>query len=184
MMHSMQAIVVILLGVLFLTECVGDDEGASVPAGDAKEDALKIYNRVIAVTADCDASSAKLATALKGEDIVFAYRTADQVEGNCLGVRSALAEIEIPDSITGEHRKTVEESLRACQTTYLMKWSGAQTLKKVIDEGARPSALAELQETTESVERNQMLCAGGLAAVATSLGATEKELGIKGSGAK
>jgi hypothetical protein len=59
-----------------------------------------------------------------------------------------------------------------------MKWAGARKLKAIIDGDNRPSDLAELQDTTDQMQRAQLLCVGGLVSVATALGATEKDLGI------
>lgn len=176
----------IIAVILMLATCIGGGEkkeaagaGGIASTGNAKADSIEIYKAVIAATSDCDKSSAKLAGALKGNDLVFAYRAADQAEGNCLGTASAIRKIEVPDSIAGEHRKTVKDALEACSTAYVMKWDGAKKMKAVIDGDSSPSAIAELQETTETMQAGQLMCSGGLVAVATALGATEKDLGLE-----
>lgn len=177
--------------ILLLATCIGsedkkqaDDASTVASTGDAKADAIGIYKAVIAATSDCDKSSAKLAGALKGQDMVFAYRAADQAQTYCLGTGSALRKIEVPDSIKGEPRKSISDALEACSTAYVMKWDGAKKLKAVIDGDRSPSALAELQETTETMQHGQLLCGGGLVAAATALGATTADLGLEDGDAK
>lgn len=157
---------------------------AAAIKSDAKLDAIRIYKSVISTTADCDAASSKLAGALKAGEPVLAYRVADRAESVCLKVPGEIRAIEIPDSITGENRAAVESSIEACDHAYLMKWDAAKKFKAVIDGDTRPSALAELQETTEGIQGSQMVCGGGLVAVAVSLGATEADLGTDGIGKK
>lgn len=172
--------------ILLLATCIGGDDkkeadGAPGVAstGNAKADAIGVYKAVIAATSDCDKSSAKLAGALKGQDMVFAYRAADRAASSCLGTGSAIRDIEVPDSIKGEPRKSISEALEACSTAYVMKWDGAKKLMAIIDGDTSPSALAELQDTTETVQHGQLLCSGGLVAAASSLGATSADLGLE-----
>lgn len=165
-----------------------DAKVASLPAakstGDAKQDAIAIYKAVISATADCDISSKKMADAMQGGDMVFAYRTANTAEDSCLGTGSQIRKIKVADSIQGEHREAAEKALEACDTAYVMKWSGARKLKAIIDGDSSPSSLADFQETTELVQTGQMMCSGGLVVLATSLGASEADLGIADKSAK
>lgn len=159
-----------------------DKKAAAVATtGDAKKDAIAIYKAMLAATSGCDAASSLLAESLQGGDLVRAYRIADRAESACLSTPSEIRGIEVPESISGENRSTIEKALEACDNAYLRKWDAAKKFKSVIDGDASPSALAALEETTEGIQAGQMACVAGLMSVATSLGATSADLGIEDS---
>ena len=180
--------------ILLLATCIGGGDkkdtstasgtGTATATGDPKKDAIATYRAVLTATSGCDAASSTMADVMQRGDLVQAYRAADRAQDACLGTGGEIRDIDIPDSITGENRTALEKSLEACDTAYVMKWSGARKLKDIIDGDSSPSALADLQETTETMQQGQMLCVGGVIAVATSLGATEADLGIDGGKGK
>jgi hypothetical protein len=174
--------------ILLLATCIGrgDEKGTSAASGsskpaatgDPKRDAIATYKALLSATAGCDAATATMADVMQSGDLVQAYRAADRAQDACLGTGSEIRAIDVPDSITGENATALEKSLEACDTAYVMKWSGARKLKDIIDGDTSPSALADLQDTTEQMQQGQLLCVGGVIAVATSLGASEQDLGI------
>ncbi len=174
--------------VLLLATCIGGDKkdkdapaataGAAASPEAAKGDAIATYKAVIVATASCDAASSAMSNVMQSGDVVQAYRAADRAEEACLGTGSKIRAIDVPDNLSKEHRTAIEDALEACDTGYVMKWAGARKLKAIIDGDNRPSDLAELQDTTDQMQRAQLLCVGGLVSVATALGATEKDLGI------
>lgn len=178
----------LVVAILLLATCIGGSDKAGekapnggdgpAPAADAKADAIATYKAVISATSSCDAASSSMASVLQGGDLVAAYRAAERAESACLGTGSEIRDIDVPESVTGEHRSSLKNALEACDTAYVMKWSGARKLKDIIDGDGSPSALADLQETTETMQQGQLLCVGGLVSVATALGATEADLGL------
>lgn len=183
----------LVVAILLLATCIGgggdkadstSNAGAAAAPGDAKKDVITTYKAVISATASCDAASSTMASVLQGGDLVAAYRAAEHAENACLGTGSEIRGIDVPDSMSGEHRTSLKDALEACDTAYVMKWSGARKLKDIIDGDSSPSALADLQETTETMQQGQMLCVGGIVAIATSLGATEADLGLAAAGKK
>lgn len=173
--------VVFLIGMCSGSEGEGEATGkasAASATGDAKADAIALYKSVTATAAPCDAASSAMADTMQRGDLVPAYRAADQAESACLGTGSEIRKLEVPESITGEHRKTLEGALEACDTAYVMKWAGARKLKDIVNGDAKPSDMVELEDTTNQFQRGQMLCVGGLVAAATALGATSDDLGI------
>lgn len=176
----------LVVAILLLATCIGggdggkaastSKDGAVATPGDAKKDAIATYKAVISATSSCDTASATMASVLQGGDLVAAYRAAERAERVCLGTGSEIRKIDVPASLTGEHRSSLKDALEACDTAYVMKWSGARKLKSIIDGDSSPSAIADLQETAETMQQGQLVCVGGIVAVATSLGATEQDL--------
>lgn len=180
----------VIVGVLLLGTCMdgGDKEAGdaanpvATKTGDPKRDVIALYKSVLSITATCDAAGSAMAKVMQRGDLVPAYRAADETENACLGTGSEIRKIEVPESITGEHRKTLEDALEACDTAYVMKWAGARKLKDVVNGDAKPSDVVELEDMASQFQRGQMLCIAGLAAAATSLGATAADLGIEDQG--
>jgi hypothetical protein len=177
----------VIIAILLLATCVGGDdkiEGdaaktAASRTGDPKLDVIALYDSVKSTVAPCDAAASRMADAMQRGDIVPAYRAANQAEDACLGTSSEIRKLDVPGSVTGEHRKTLEEALEACDTAYVMKWSGARKVKNIVNGDAKPSDVVELEDTTKLFQSGQMLCVGGIVAAATALGATATELGIE-----
>lgn len=147
-------------------------------AANAKDLAIGLLKSVSNVAHDCDASASKMADAVKSGDLVFAYRAADQTEGNCLSVPRKIREIEVPSALSEQDQKAATEALKACENTYLAKWDGAKTMKAALDGDTRPSVLANMQDNAEMVQRGTLACAAGLTAIAVSHGAKAEDLGL------
>jgi hypothetical protein len=156
----------------------GDKKTKAISPKDNKSAAISLYQGLIASTRECDAAAAKMAGPLEKGDVVGAYREASSTEDACLSTSSAIRKLEVPESFDGKRKGDAEKAIETCENAYLMKWSGAKSLKKALDGDTRPSVIAEIQDTAKAVQAGQMLCAGGLMSVAMSYGATETDLGL------
>ncbi|MCA0208144.1 MAG: hypothetical protein LCH74_03690 [Proteobacteria bacterium] len=176
------AAVALVLIILTLGWCARGDEAAksSISTGSAKGDAIVLFKHVTAIGAPCDAAMTNVAKAADSGDPVAAYRAADRAENSCVTTGGDIKKLGIPASFDAKSRKSATDAIEACDASYLDKWIGARKLKDIIDGDTSISAQAELEDLTQSIQQGTMLCGGGLAAVAGSLGATDVDLGIAG----
>lgn len=159
-----------------------DAPSPSTPTAGAKDatkaDAIALFKKLIEVVGPCDKAASLMATQVQSNNVVDAYRAADQTEGVCLGVPGDIREISIPDSFDDATHEAAKKAIDACERTYLAKWDGAKKLKAALDGDMRPSVAAAIEDNAKVVQSGGMLCAGGLIAIAVGAGATSKELGI------
>jgi len=177
----------VVVAILALATCIGGDgnsgangtKNAASQTGDPKRDMIALYDSVKSIVTPCDAAASRMADAMQRGDLVPAYRAADLAEDACLGTSSEIRKLDVPESVTGEHRKALKDALEACDTAYVMKWSWARKVKNIVNGDAKPSDVVELEDMTKLIQRGQMLCVGGIVSAATALGATSVELGIE-----
>lgn len=151
----------------------------TVSAKDTKKaDAIALFKKLIEVVGPCDKAASVMAKQIQSNNVVDAYRAADQTEGACLGVPGDIRAMSIPDSFDGATHEDAKKALDACERTYLAKWDGAKKLKAALDGDMRPSVVAAIEDNAKMVENGGFLCAGGLVAIAVGAGASSKELGI------
>lgn len=178
----------VLIGLIAaISMCSGsgsEKKTSTAKPEDNKAAAITLYNDMISATSNCDAAASQMAAPLKDGNIVGAYRAAEVAEAACLGTPTKIRDISMPDGFDDKRKADAEKALEACENAYVMKWSGAKSLKSALDGDMRPSVIAEMQDTAKGAQAGQFLCAGGLMTVAMSYGATNKDLGLEDSAAK
>jgi hypothetical protein len=171
-----------LVGIIALiSTCSGSggtDKAEVASPKDNKAAAVALYNSLINSTRECDSAASKMAAPLGKGDVVGAYREASNTEAVCLSTSSEIRKLEVPGSFDDKRKGDAKKAIQTCENAYLMKWSGAKSLKKALDGDTRPSVIAEIQDTAKGVQAGQLLCAGGLMSIAMSYGATEADLSL------
>lgn len=145
--------------------------------GNQKADALALYKDVSAKMAPCDSASTALAEQAKQNDMVAVYRAAVAVENACLGVSSEIRSIDTPDALSSDDDE-IRKTLGHCADSATAKWANARTLKGIVDNGAKPSEMVELEDGIKAAQAGTMLCGAGLVGIAMKHGATADDLGI------
>jgi hypothetical protein len=178
------ALVGLIAVIATCSDSGSENKSQAVAPTDNKSAAIALYNGLISATKQCDTAASRMANSLKGGDVVSAYRTASNTEDACLSTPTEIRKLEVPDGFDEKRRGEAEKAIEACENAYVMKWSGAKSLKEVLDGDSRPSVIAEMEDTAKAVQAGQFLCAGGLVSIAMSYGATENDLGMKDNNPK
>ena len=167
----------IVVLALLVGWCSSKESIPEEPASTAKQDAIALYRKVTEIGAPCDRSAAKFAAAAKSQNLIDMYQAASNVEDSCIEVPSEIRKIEIPESVGQQAQASLESTLETCENAYGERWSGARSLKEVLDRGGKGPQFAEIERSAQVASAGTLMCGGGLVIVATSFGATIDELG-------
>jgi hypothetical protein len=149
------------------------------PGATAKADAVGVYKQVMSTVAACDAASTAMANRLQSADPVSSYRAAEVAEMECLGVRTKIKEISVPESLGSAAHKRMSEALENCSNAYLARWSGTKAIKEFLDGDTSVSKLSDVRADADAVSSGAILCAAGLVGGAMAAGATTGDLGLE-----
>jgi len=176
----------VLVGlVMAISMCSGsdvaDDAETAVPK-DNKSAAIALHDGLFSAVKECDIASGQLSSAGQSGDPVSAYRAANATESACLEVPTNIDKlIRFSENFDDKRKVDATKAVETCSNAYIMKWSAARDMKKVLDGDVRLSVLADMQDTAKSFQAGQFLCAAQMMGIATSYGATMKELGLDDS---
>lgn len=146
------------------------------PGLTAKADMVAYYHKFMDAVETCDRAGTVVAEASKSGDPVSAYQAADRMESACLSTSGEIKDIDIPKSAGAEVKKELAETIKACESAYINKWSAAGLMKKALDNAGSVSTQAELRDTVQAFQGRTLVCVAGLVSAAMKVGATEDDL--------
>ena len=148
----------------------------AVPAsGDAKAEMKLLYGQVLDLAKPCDSANSEAADAVQavgkgGASVYDAYGKAQAGEKVCQESWLELGKLEPPDSIEGEAREKLTDTLKTCELAYFARKNSLGTMAKFIDGDQRPSMMQQFKEDAERGQAGTMVCVAGLVTAASAVG--------------
>lgn len=137
--------------------------------------AVKKWNdEVLAASKPCDDAVAQLGDSLKNVarngGTFTAYRTAENAGLVCKSAWLNVGDVELPAGFPNQQEDKAEDVTEACGTTLFLKKQAAEKAAEIFDGNFRNSAVAELQDLTQSAQAGTLNCVAGLIEVAAAAG--------------
>lgn len=150
-----------------MTKDDGGDAAAPAAAGssstDAKAQVDTLWSDLKILMERCDAPAKEAAGVMEsagvgGASIVDAYAAANRADAECKQVWLDMGQLQAPKATKGESRAAFKKAIDTCSMAYFSKQQGLEQLKQILDEGAKPSSVVELQERATRTQAGQMAC--------------------------
>lgn len=158
-----------------IAEREAKEKGAAEAAEAAALVAVQNWNDdVLAASKPCDDAMARLGEGMESFaetfDTFSAYRLAQNAKDVCDSAWTKVSRMDLPNGFPEDQEDKGEDATEACGTTLFLKREAANKAAEIFDGNFRNSAMAELQDLTQSAQAGTLKCVAGLIQVAAAAG--------------
>ncbi len=137
-----------------------------------------LWDQVTVQVSACDQASKNVAQVAgrRNPSIYDLYPMVQEANGVCRAAGSRVRDLDVPDVIPRQHREAFAKALKTCSDAYYVKASAFDSMGKVLNGDARPSAVTEAREASEAAQAGTMLCGVGFLQAVTGAGLSTSEV--------
>lgn len=146
--------------------------GKAPTAGELKGAVMGHWKQVLAVMSECDQAALRAGDVLQEGDAADSYSAVKRAQDSCLSTSSDIRALGTPALVSSESKAEFTKAMDLCSNAYVSKWSAFGSAAKAIDEGMRPSLIAEFKDSTERASLLTTGCLLEYNSAATTAGVT------------